>query len=119
HVEVFRGKGDGTLAAVSVHATGRDASDLAIGDLNGDRLPDLVVGCYSAQTLEVLLNGGGGRFAPAAVQYPVRSQVISISLGDFDGDQVLDALFTDAAGPSFMSVVFAKGAGDGTFAPPP
>ena len=55
-VSVLPGKGDGTFAAVSEHFVEADLSSLALGDLNGDGMPDIVVTSSGSDTWGVLLN---------------------------------------------------------------
>ena len=78
---------------------------LAVGDFNGDRRPDLVVG--TASGLAVMLNLGHGTFGPAistGIWQPAPA-----ALADFNKDGKLDLA---------ASGQIAFGRGDGTFLPP-
>src|SRR5262249_42538732 len=112
-ISVLFGNGDGTFQAPVDYDLGAVPTDLAIGDLNGDRHPALVVAVPGAQDVAVLLNNGSGTFGPVAHQN-VGEPAGGLYLADFDGDSVLDAVVTS----SFGGVGFLKGHGDGTFDSP-
>jgi hypothetical protein len=69
--DVFWGNGDGTFQPVQSFPSG-DSGLLAVGDLNGDHLPDFVManGTYGAISM---LNTGVASFSPASpVAFPVQ-----------------------------------------------
>ena len=74
-VAVFRNNGNGTFAGATTYPAGDAPNGLALGDLNGDGKPDLVVANDTSEiagvqeTLHVLLNRGDGTFG-AATPYP-------------------------------------------------
>ena len=61
-VSVLLNEGAGTFQAKVDYATGAGPRSVAIGDLNGDRKPDLAVASVGTNRVSVLLNSGGGRF---------------------------------------------------------
>lgn len=75
-ISVFLGNGDGTFqSAVTYDSGGITAGSVAIADMNGDGIPDLIVAnqceknCeYSGGAVSVLLGNGGGTFQKA-VEY--------------------------------------------------
>ena len=86
----------------SYNAGGIDPSQLAIGDVNGDGIPDLVVasdcisseGCSSGTpgAVSVLIGNGDGIFQPA-VNYSVNGYgATSVAIGDVNGDGHPDLL---------------------------
>jgi len=83
----------------------RDAYPLrvrAIGDLNGDGLPDLV-SFRSNNKVEVWHGDGRGFYAVAALTdlIGVAVELNSAAIGDFDGDGELDVLAAERQGPQF------------------
>ena len=82
---------------------------LALGDLDGDSLPDLVA-TVRAIGVQVLLNGGGGTFG-SPVTYKAGKAPDSVSLVELDGDGDLDIAVAGPGGALF----FLMNNGDGTF----
>ena len=101
------------LADAATSAAGPTPTALATVDLNGDGLVDVVAANYGAATVSVLLNVGGGAFAPP-VSYAVGQSPQSLAVGDFDGDGHTDVA---AVGNGTDAVAVLLGAGDGTLGP--
>ena len=107
-VNVLVGQGDGTLAprleSSSVGAN-LDSVPPALGDLNGDGTPDLVVADQSRPS--VLLGKGDGQFlAPLDLGLDFMGGPISLALRDINGDGKLDLA---GAFTGTFSVWFGKG----------
>jgi FG-GAP-like repeat len=70
------------------------ASNVAVGDLNKDGKPDLVVTCGQAHALTVLLGTGGGPAGDfrAPNPIPLPDSPGDIVLGDLNGDGNMDVL---------------------------
>jgi hypothetical protein len=81
-VAVLLNMGNGIFVAASYPA-GANPFYEAIGDLNGDGKPDLVV--TNGAGLGVLLNNGNGTFA-AVVNYGAGTRPGSVAIGDLNGD---------------------------------
>src|SRR5688572_19381864 len=82
-VIILVAKGDGTFSEPSFYATGNFVFHLAVGDLNGDGVPDLA--CATVADVSVLLNNGDGTFGEP-VTYPTARNTARIAIGDFNSD---------------------------------
>ena len=81
-VAILLGKGDGTLHAAQSYAVGDGPRTVAVGNLNGDGILDLVVANDQSNTVSVLLGGGTApsrphRATPPAAVPPARQRRIS------------------------------------------
>ena len=94
-------------------SVGREPVNLAIGDVNKDGRPDLVVASGQGLRVTILLGQGDGRFAqmPAeAFAVPERSS--EMALGDVNGDGNLDLAL---ASHDSYRIVLLSGDGRGSF----
>lgn len=114
-VSVALGAGGGTLGPRTDYATGVNPVAVAIGDLNHDGHPDLVVSNWSGASVSVFLGTGGGAFAAATNYATGTSRPISGQLVDVNGDGHLDLI---AAGWSSHVLVRLLGTGTGSFGTP-
>src|SRR6516164_1156948 len=101
----------GFLAPLAFDAGG-GAFSVAVGDFNGDAIPDLAVANYGG-TVSVILGKGDGTFLPAK-NYPAGIYPASVAVGDFNGDGNQDLAVANG-GSNNVSVLLGKG--DGTFLP--
>ncbi len=115
-VSVLFGQGQGEFAAESFDLKMRQGA-VAVGDLDGNHLPDLVtasIGTDDAPTNLIFVlrrrANGGFMFVPPAIQVATGPQ--DVELGDFNGDGRLD-LVTANANAGNVSVVLGRG--DGAF----
>jgi hypothetical protein len=123
-LHVYFGNANGTFTAAAAPAiTATNYSLVAIGDLNKDGKPDLIVGGNVAGTtfgqstpnIYTLLGAGDGTFQAAQVTPLTGADGLgaqSIALGDFNGDGMLDMA---VGNPNDYTEVWL-GLGDGTFA---
>jgi hypothetical protein len=122
------GNGDGTFKPVRTFGSGGyGATAVAIADVNGDGIPDVLVAntCASSSdctngTVSVLLGKGNGAFQ-SPVTYRSGGQVaVSIAVADVNGDGKLDLLVANQSGEDngdgLVAVLFGRG--DGTFQAP-
>ena len=86
------------------------ASQIAVGDFNGDKVMDLAVTTVSSSfTLSVLLGTGSGSFASPA-RYSVPSSPSALAVGDFNGDGHPDLAVTHFFADQ-VSVLLGTGGG--------
>jgi hypothetical protein len=90
--------------------TGNFPYGVAIGDFNGDGIPDFVVANYLSSTVSVFLSGGGTW--AAGVTYPTGTLPSTIAVADFNGDGYPDLAVTNTADGA---VSILLGVGNGTF----
>jgi hypothetical protein len=110
-VSVFMGNGDGTFQPPVNYSTPNPPVSIALGDLNGDGKPDLVVvdPALGDWIVSVLLNNGDGTFQ-SPVNYSTAPGPLSVAIGDLNGDGKLDLAIACVDAVSIL-----LGNGDGTF----
>jgi len=89
--------------------TDRSASDLTVGDLNGDGHLDFATANSDASTVSVLLGDGKGAFSQR-IEHPTGNTPTAIATGDFNHDGKQDLVTADVNGNS-VSVLLGKGDG--------
>ena len=114
-VSVLLGAGDGTFAAAVSYPSGADSFSVALGDLDGDQVPDLAVANSGSGNISVLLGVGDGTF-PAALEYTADNRPVFVAISDLNGDQVPDLAVTNNGFADSGSVSVLLGIGDGMFA---
>src|SRR5262249_3605949 len=83
---VLLGEGNGTFLPPIDYAVDAGPSALAMGDFNGDGIPDLA---FTTNTLQILLGNGNGTFR-AGQSYAVGPDLTSVVVADFNADGNLD-----------------------------
>jgi hypothetical protein len=103
-IGVMLGNGDGTFQPpifYTADSTGQAQYTFAVGDINSDGKPDLIVSEYSGSTstFVVFLGNGDGTFqSPQTIYTNAYSGETGITLGDFNYDGLLDAVFQNGDG---------------------
>ena len=131
-VSVLLNNGNGTFGtAVTYGPNGYFAVAAAVGDVNGDGKPDIVVanncaaapgsgGCTTYGNVAVLLGNGDGTFQPTVTYDSGGSYAQSVAIADVNGDGKPDLVVVNQCGGSACSspdgsVAVLLGNGDGTF----
>ncbi len=109
-------------AAIAYQSGGPDAGAVAIADLNGDGIPDLVVANY-CQTpgqnscpgygqAAVLLGNGQGTFQPAVRYSTGANGAVSVAVGDVNSDGIPDLVVVSRCDALRNSIVTVAAIGD-------
>jgi hypothetical protein len=106
---------DGAMAAPATYVThlGHMPLAAAVGDLDGDGIPDVVVGFRDQHQVVVHPGNGDGTFL-AGAGHTVGGNADYIALGDLNGDGHLDVV---TASKSALTISVLLNRGDGTFQP--
>ena len=130
-VSVLLGNGDGTFRPALTHNSGSSSTQggLAVGDVNGDGKPDVLItnqcassGDCSRGAVGVLLGNGDGTVRRAVIYATAGWSANGIVAADVNGDGKLDVLvagcgLSDCWVPN-GTVTVLLGKGDGTFQAP-
>jgi hypothetical protein len=123
-VRILVGNGNGTFQPDPLFlpgllhetfAVGVGPSALAVADVNGDGIPDLVVADGGSNTVSVLLGHGDATFQ-AARDFATGKVPLAVAVADLDGDGKPDLVVANQA-DNTVSVM--PGNGDGSFEPRP
>jgi len=110
-VTVLLGNGDGTFnLQPSIPANGTNPQSIAVGDFNGDGIPDLAIAMYgsgSPSSAWVLLGKGDGTFSAAGNIGAGGVFPYSIAAGDFNGDGIPDLAMANY-GSDTLTVVLSQ-----------
>jgi Bacterial Ig-like domain (group 3)/FG-GAP-like repeat/Abnormal spindle-like microcephaly-assoc'd, ASPM-SPD-2-Hydin len=107
---ILFGNGDGTLQAPVTYSTQGSPFYVAVADLNGDGLPDVVLAAHGA-SIQVFLDTSTGALESPGL-YAAGGNPQSVAIADYNGDQVPDLAVANSASNNISILI---GNGDGTF----
>lgn len=119
-IMILRGDGKGNFSTSPDSVVMRKGNHphthgLGIGDLNGDRYPDIVTANSSDNDITVMLNNGNGGFTTApGSPFPVGPSPYPLTIGDLNSDGHLDIVSTSTHA-SFRFLTILLGDGKGSF----
>jgi hypothetical protein len=129
NVFVIFGNGDGTFNTSFKPTLSAPPTNLAVGDFNGDGIPDLAVATVTypnPATISILLSDGAGHFTTQPNPQTVNGYISgaspqSLVVGDFNGDGKADLVvayspYSPLPNNANFLVDVSYGNGDGTFA---
>jgi hypothetical protein len=87
-VSVLLGNGDSTFQAAKSYAVGSEPSSVAIGNFDGKL--DIVTANQGDDSVSLLPGSGNGTFGTAQKVASYGQPVVSVAVGDFNGDGKLD-----------------------------
>ncbi len=93
--------------------TGTHPSAIAVADLTGNGIGDIVTANFGSASVAVLRGNGNSTFQPP-VLYPVGNSPESLAIADFNGDGIPDIVTANEADDTISVLI---GNGDGTFQP--
>jgi Bacterial Ig-like domain (group 3)/FG-GAP-like repeat len=116
YLQVMLSTGANTFATEEEVFVGCNPVDFAVGDINNDGNPDIVVACEANENsatwpvAEYILGNGDGTFqAPVVIALSSTPNLITVptqvALGDFSGDGFLDVALVDGA-QFYVQVLF-------------
>ncbi len=124
-VSVLLNNGDGTFQAPREYPVGAFTPPLepnlgrpvAVADLNGDDVPDIIVANSASDDISVLLGHGDGTFAPQ-LRFETIVTPLALAVGDLTGNGIQDVVVFGTLGRRLQGyVAVLLGRGDGTFQP--
>jgi hypothetical protein len=114
-VSVLLNRGDGSFRFVVAGATDDNPAAVAVGDLNGDGNPDIVVTDENAKGTVSLLLGNGDATFQTPLSLSVGADPSAVGVGDFNGDRRLDLAVAQDQTQGTVDVLLQ---GAGTRVPP-
>lgn len=113
---VYRGHGDGSFEPGEPIPVGGDPyRGMTLADINRDGHPDLLT--PNPRTVAIQLGDGTGGFSPAPELESAAVPPFSTSVGDFNGDGLVDVAAGSGEGGGGLMIWFGRG--DGSFEPDP
>jgi hypothetical protein len=117
-VGVLLNQSGGGFGAATAYATGSgntQPTGIAIGDVNNDSRPDLIVTNYNTNAVSVLLGQTGGTFRAASTYATGATGPRELALGDVNNDGRLDIVTANFGNGSGSTASVLLGLGGGSF----
>jgi hypothetical protein len=114
-VSLLLGNGDGTFQSPILYPSGPEVTSVAVADLTGKGILDLVATNLRGNTVSILMGNGDGTFATART-FAAGTNPISVTAGDFKGNGIPDLAVTNYNTSGTLNILL--GNGDGTFQAP-
>ena len=109
-MSVFLNNGQGGFPTKTNYETGANPSSVALGDVTGDSIPDLVVANLNSNSVSVRPGLGGGAFDTKQTEFPVADRPFSVKIGDVSGEGDPDLVVANYTSGS-VSVLLGDGVG--------
>jgi hypothetical protein len=103
------------FAVSSVPVSGDEPLYVAVGDFNGDGIPDLATANQGDNTVTVLLGNGDGTFTFKSLLSVGIPYIAYVAVGDFNADGIPDLAVVADGTSGAGTVTVLLGNGDGTF----
>ena len=118
-VTILLGDGKGGFTTAQTLTQGAGLESIAIGDFNGDGIPDLAVVDTGASKVWIFLGNGNGTFTATSASPATGSIPNAVAIGDFNGDGIPDLAVTNegSAETPGDTVSILLGDGKGGFTP--
>ena len=107
-VSVLLNSGNGTFATARNYKVDTGTTAVAVGDFNGDGIPDLVVVSATSQRLTVLQGNGNGTFTAGTQHFSAGSAPVRLAVADFNGDGKIDVAVVNRSSNN-VSVLLGNG----------
>jgi hypothetical protein len=104
HVTVLLNNGDGTFRDFADYATDVSPASLAVADVNGDSVPDILVSNQGSNTVSTLLGNNDGTFR-SGVATVLGSGPGAVAAGDLNGDHFADLVVAVNNGASNLAIL--------------
>jgi hypothetical protein len=116
NIATFLGNGDGTFQPGPSYDVAGFPFSVAVADVNGDGVPDLIVPNSGRSSLSVFLGNGDGTFQQPPVVTPTRHDPYLVAVADFDQDGIPDlAVWNELGLGATQYLDIYLGNGDGSF----